>query len=623
MTPLFERAVQAHQSGRILEAEDLYRKIIWDDPKHFDALHMLGIVCSGNGKIHDADKFFRAALLIDPGFPPCHVNYGFCLLKQRRFDEAIGSFDKALALFPNFSEAWLGRGNALRSLKRYDDAFAAYNKAIQLKPNLAEAHAGCANMLAMLQRYKESLLAYDNALALKPDLEFVESERLRCKMQLCDWNNFSVEHPRLVASIRNEKAQSQPFYFLNVSDSAQEQLECAKSWVAKNFPPSDRPIWKKDIYKHDRVRIAYVSTDFHEHATSQLMAGVFECHDKSRFEVTAISIGPDDHSEIRQRLKRAFEHFIDASTLSDAEIALRIRETEIDILIDLKGFTQDARTNVFASRPAPIQVGYLGYPGTMGADYIDYIIADQTVIPDDSRMFYSEKIAVLPNTYQPNDRKRVISDKAFTRSDVGLPSQGFVFCCFNNTYKVIPRVFDCWMRILTQVEGSALWLLEADAAAASNLKKEALARGVSPERLIFAKRMPLPEHLARHKLADLFLDTLPFNAHTTASDALWAGLPVLTRIGETFSGRVVASLLNAIRLPELISTTPEAYKSMAIDLAIHPEKLAAIKHKLAENRLTTPLFDTKLFTKHIEAAYTMMHECHQAGLAPDHIVIPN
>jgi len=321
--------------------------------------------------------------------------------------------------------------------------------------------------------------------------------------------------------------------------------------------------------------------------------------------------------------KATFEHFIDGKTLSDEEIASRVRETEIDILIDLKGFTQDARTNVFALRPAPIQVSYLGYPGTMGASYIDYIIADQTVIPDECRKFYSEKIAFLPNTYQANDRKRVISDKAFTRSDLGLPSQGFVFCCFNSSYKILPDVFDCWMRILKQVEGGVLWLLEDNASAASNLKKEAVARRVSSERLVFAKRMPLPEHLARHRLADLFLDTLPCNAHTTASDTLWAGLPVLTCLGETFAGRVAASLLNAVRMPELIATTLEAYERMAIDLATHPEKLATIKHKLAENRLTTPLFDTKLFTKHIEAAYTTMYERHQAGLAPDHIIVPN
>jgi predicted O-linked N-acetylglucosamine transferase (SPINDLY family) len=273
-------------------------------------------------------------------------------------------------------------------------------------------------------------------------------------------------------------------------------------------------------------------------------------------------------------------------------------------------------------RAAPIQVNYLGYPGTMGADYIDYLIADQMLIPESCQPYYTEKIAYLPNSYQANDSKRLIADKRFTRTEAGLPQSGFVFCCFNNSYKITPDVFDCWMRIMNQVNDSVLWLIEKNAIASDNLRKEAAARGVNPERLMFAKQMSLPDHLARHRLADLFLDTCPCNAHTTASDALWVGLPILTQIGETFAGRVAASLLNAIGLPELITTTPQAYESLAIELAMNPEKLAAFKHKLANNRLTTPLFDTQLFTRHIEAAYTAMYERYQAGLPPDHICIP-
>jgi predicted O-linked N-acetylglucosamine transferase (SPINDLY family) len=353
------------------------------------------------------------------------------------------------------------------------------------------------------------------------------------------------------------------------------------------------------------------------------MAGIFECHDKSRFDVTAISFGPDDNSEIRQRLKTSFERFIDVKTFSDDQIANLVRSSEVDILVDLMGFTTDSRTGVFARRSAPIQVNYLGYPGTMGAEYIDYIIADQTVIPDEFRKFYSEKIVYLPHSFQPTDRECRIADKRFTRAEVGLPQEGFIFCCFNNNYKITPDIYNIWMQILKKVEHSVLWLFAKSSTVKRNLRNEAATRGVNAERLVFGKHMPLAEHLARHKLADLFLDTLPYNAHTTASDALWAGLPVLTCLGATFTGRVAASLLNAIHLPELITTTLEAYEQMAIDLATHPEKLAVIKRKLAENRLTTPLFDTKLFTKLIEAAYTAMYERHQAGLTPDHIVIPN
>lgn len=308
--------------------------------------------------------------------------------------------------------------------------------------------------------------------------------------------------------------------------------------------------------------------------------------------------------------------------MNDDEIADLIRRLEIDILVDLKGFTGGSRTRVLGRRPAPIQVNYLGYPGTLGAPFIDYIIADRTVIPDHHREFYSEKVVALPDSYQANDDKRLIADRVFTRGDVGLAPAGFVFCCFNNNYKITPDMFDRWMRILGRVEGSMLWLLEANARAAANLRKEAVARGIAAERLVFAPRVPLPDHLARHRLAGLFLDNIPCNAHTTASDALWAGLPVLTILGDTFASRVAASLLHAIGLPELIAESPEAYERMAIDLATHPSRLAALSTRLAANRLTAPLFDTKRFTRHIEAAYTAMYERHQAGIAPDHIVVP-
>jgi predicted O-linked N-acetylglucosamine transferase (SPINDLY family) len=366
-----------------------------------------------------------------------------------------------------------------------------------------------------------------------------------------------------------------------------------------------------------------VSADFHEHATAHLMAGVFEQHDKSKFDITAISIGPNDNSPMRRRLEGSFEKFVDARMLGDAEVSRQIRAAEIDILIDLKGFTRDARTNIFARRAAPIQVNYLGYPGTMGASYFDYIIADSIVIPTSHQGSYSEKIVSLPNSYQANDARRNISDKTFTRAECGLPGRGFVFCCFNNNYKFTPGNFDSWMRILKSVEGSVLWLLEDNATAGANIRKEAGVRGIDPARLVFAERMPPSDHLARHRIADLFLDTLPYNAHTTASDALWAGLPILTEIGQTFAGRVAASLLNALDLTELITHSQDEYEKTAIDLATNAARLALIRDKLDRNRLSAPLFNTNGFTRDIEAAYTAMHERHRAGLAPDHILVPN
>jgi protein O-GlcNAc transferase len=608
---------------RLDEALASYDKAIALKPAYAEAYNNRGIALKDLKHFDEALASYDRAIALKPDYAEAYSARGNALQDLRRLNEALASYDTAIALKPDYAEAYNNRGNGLKHLKRLDEALASYDKAIALKPDYVEAYNNRGIALQDLKRHDKAFVAYDKALSLKPDLVGTEGARLNAKMHICDWINFDTECAHLTSSVKNEKTNTTPFVFLGISSFPDDQLQCAKLWVAEQCPPSQKSIWQGEHYRHDRIRVAYVSADFRAHPVSFLMAGIFECHDKSRFDITAISFGPDDNSEMRQRLKASFERFIDAKTFSDEQIANLLRSSEVDILVDLMGFTADSRTGIFARRAAPIQVNYLGYPGTMGASYIDYIIADQTVIPDECRKFYSEKIAVLPNTYQVNDRKRVISDKAFNRSDVGLPAQGFVFCCFNNKYKITPHVFDRWMRILKQVEGSVLWLLEDNVSAANNLKKEAVARGVSSARLVFAKRMPLPEHLARHKLADLFLDTLPYNAHTTASDALWVGLPVLTCLGKTFAGRVAASLLNAIDLPELITTMPEAYEQMALDLAMHPEKVAVIKRKLAANRLTTPLFDTKLFTKHIEAAYTAMYERHQAGLAPDHIIIPN
>jgi len=408
---------------------------------------------------------------------------------------------------------------------------------------------------------------------------------------------------------------------LAILSSPRDQLQCVNRYTKRNYPPTDKSVWRGDEYKNGKIHIAYVSADFRQHAVSVLIAGLIESHSKERFEVTGISLQSEDRSETGQRMRHAFERFIDASKISDENVADLMRELEVDIAIDLMGFTQSARTNIFAQRPAPIQVNYLGYPGTMGAPYIDYIIADEIVIPNHRQDFYSEKIVYMPHSFQANDRARSIADRIFTRHELGLPPDGFVFCCFNNSYKLTPDVFDIWMRVLSQVANSVLWLVADNKTVETNLRKAA-ARSIDAERLVFASRLPYPEHLARHSLADLFLDTAPFNAGTTASDALWAGLPILTRVGDTFAGRMTASLLNTIGLSTLITSTPQAYEELAIELATNPEKLAAIKHRLASNRLTTPLFDAQLFARHIEAAYTKMYERYQAKLPPGHIYVP-
>jgi predicted O-linked N-acetylglucosamine transferase (SPINDLY family) len=375
-------------------------------------------------------------------------------------------------------------------------------------------------------------------------------------------------------------------------------------------------VWCGERYSHDRIRLAYLSADFRVHPSSYLLAGMFEHHDRSRFETIALSFGDDDQSEIQNRLKGAFEHFIDVRNRSDLEVARLVRELEVDIAVDLMGHTRNQRTGILALRPAPVQVNFF-CPGTSGADYLDYIVCDRVVIPEDHHAYYSEKVVYLPDTFQANDSKRRIAERTPSCAEVGLPDDGFVFCSFNNTYKFTPPMFDVWMRLLGHVKGSALWLQEINATATRNLRREAVARGIDANRLVFAPKVPrLEDHLARYRLADLFLDTLPYNAQTTASDALWVGLPVLTCLGTTFVGRVAASLLNAIGLPELITRSLPEYEALALQLATHPVLLADIRAKLARNRATFPLFDTDRFRRHIESAYVTMWERAQRGVGP-------
>jgi len=351
------------------------------------------------------------------------------------------------------------------------------------------------------------------------------------------------------------------------------------------------------------------------------MAGLFEVHDRNRFELFAFDNGFDDASPLRKRVEKSFESFTDISRSSDLDAAKLIRDHRIDVLINLNGYSGLPRNGVFAHRPCPVQVNYLGFPGTIGADYMDYIVADKHLIPGDEQRHYSEKVVYLPDSYQVNDSRRGISGRTPARAEAGLPEAGFVFCCFNNNHKLTPDIFDLWMRLLDKVAGSALWLLEDNPAAARNLRREAERRGVAPERLVFAPRMELDAHLARHRLADLFLDTLPYNAHTTGSDALWAGLPVLTCMGKAFPGRVAASLLHAAGLPELVTHTLEEYEALALRLATNPPLLAGIKTKLARNRATYPLFDTDRFRRHIEAAYVTMWERVQRGEPPGNFAV--
>jgi protein O-GlcNAc transferase len=616
----FREGLALHRQGDLAAAERIYREALQSDPNHFDATHMLGVVLLQRGQTEQGVVLVRRAIALNGRIASAHNNLGKGLLDLKRPKDALPCFERAVALDPKFVEAHISRAGVLVGLRRAEEALASYRSAVALRPDNAELQRNCGNLLAMLRRHDEAFAAYDRAFALKPDLAGIEGHRLYAKINLCDWSNWEDETARLVSSVREGHTNTQPFILLAVPSSPADQLRCARSWVAHHFPQA-APRWQGEHYRHDRIRLAYVSADFREHAASLLMAGMFECHDKSRFEVTAISLAPQDASELGARVRRAFERFVDASALSDDEIADLIKTLEIDIAVDLMGFTTNSRTGIFARRPAPVQAHYMGFPGTMGAPYIDYVVADRTVIPDCEREFLSEKIAALPNTYLVNDRGRAIAERPFSRSELGLPDRAFVYCCFNSNHKITPNTFTSWRRILRQVEHSVLWLLQSHAKAAENLRQHAVANGIDPNRLVFAQRIPPAEHLARHRAADLFLDTQPYNAHTTAADALWAGLPVLTLMGETFAGRVAASLLNAVGLPGLVTTSQADYERLAVALATEPDKLTRIRTKLADNRLTTPLFDTELFTRHIEVAFLEMYRRHQDGLPPDHFAV--
>jgi predicted O-linked N-acetylglucosamine transferase (SPINDLY family) len=603
------------------EAISYYDKALSLKPDYAEAWSNKGVTLHDLKQYDEAIFHYDKALSFKPDYAEAWSNKGSTLNKLKRFDEAIIHFDKALSIKPDFAQGWFNKGVALNYLVRNEEAIAHYDKALSLKPDYAEAWSNKGIALNDLRRFDEAIIHFDKALSIKPDIDWLYGELLFTKMKICSWSGLADSLEILSKKVVANERVTLPFFFLSVIDDALLHKKSSEIYAQTQYPfkPVLEPILKRP--QSQKIRVGYFSADFHNHATGYLMAELFELHDKSQFELVGFSFGPIVNDEMRQRLLKSFDQFVEVGRKSDVEIAKLSRDLNIDIAVDLKGFTKGARQGIFAHRVAPIQVNYLGYPGTMGVDSMDYIIADKTLISTELQSLFSEKVIYLPNSYQVNDRKRSISDRKFTRQELGLPDHGFIFCCFNNNFKILPATFEGWMRILKAVEGSVLWLLQDNSWALENLKKEAEKYGISAERLVFAERLPLREHLARHCQADLFLDTLPYNAHTTTSDALWTGLPVLTLMGRSFASRVAASLLNAIGLPELITFTQKEYEALAIELAIHPDKLADIKLKLARNRLNAPLFDTPLFTKNLEAAYIKMMEQYQADLQPDHIAI--
>ena len=568
------------------------------------------------GRPADAADSYSDAVRRVPGYADAHYNRGLALQMLRQPEAALASFDSALRIKPDDAEALTNRGNVLLDLKRPAEALASFDRALDLKPDYAQALHNQGIALLELKRPADAACSYGRLLEMAPDFHFVRGKLLHSKMLCCDWDNYAQTAASIADEIRAGRKSAEPFGYQAISTSPGDLQRCAEIYAAEYFPASPAPLWSGEKYANARIRIGYVAGEFREQATAFLITEVFELHDKNRFELFAFDNGWDDGSEIRGRINRAFGEIVDITRMDDGAAAALIRQRRIDILINLNGYFGRERQGVFSLRPCPVQVNYLGFPGTLGAHYMDYILADRHVIPPDEQAFYAEKVVYLPHTYQANDTKRRLSALTPARSDAGLPEHAFVFCCFNNNYKITPAVFAVWMRLLNKIEGSVLWLYEDNPAAARNLRHAAAQQGIAPERLVFAARMKLDEHLSRHQLADLFLDTLPYNAHTTASDALWAGLPLLTCRGTTFPGRVAASLLDSIGLPELITDSLEAYETLALKLAADRAMLAALRVRLERNRATHPLFDPDRLRRHIELAYTTMHERRQRGEAP-------
>lgn len=616
----YNRGIVLNELKRQDEALNCYERAITLKADYIDAYYNQGILLLELNRLDEALTSFDRAIALKPDHAESHHYRAIILNNHKRFSEALASYNRAIALKPDYLESYYNRGNILHDLNRLDEALASYDHAIKINPNYADAHYNRGIVLNDLKRLREAFASYDRALTLRPDHEFLYGYWLMTKMMLCDWSDHDATITKLTDKTNQGEKVLAPFITLSQSNSRALQKKAAQIHVQSKCPTSHElpPIPKYP--KHDKIRIGYFSADFRNHPVSYLTAELFEIHDRSRFELTAFAFGPSTKDEMRTRVAAAFDQFIEVQQYSDQEVALMARKLEIDIAIDLGGFTSESRTGIFALRAAPVQMSYLGYLGTMSADYMDYLIADTTIIPGSHIQDYTEKIVYLPN-YQVNDTKRSIAKKTFTKRELGLPPTGFVFCCFNNNYKITPSIFDSWMRILQQVEGSVLWLLGDNETTESNLKAEATRRNIDAQRLVFAKRLPLPEYLARYRAADLFLDTSPYNAGTTASDALWAGLPVLTFLGETFAGRMAASLLYATHLPELVANSQAEYEAFAVNLATHPDKLMRIRQALTENLLTTPLFNTRQFSRHIESAYSQIYERHHADLMPDHIYI--
>lgn len=649
----YNRSLEAifalYDQGRLGEVIDHIRLLIDLYPSQPDLHNIAGAAYAGTGQFEQAIEAYDRAIALKSDYDEVYANRATALIGLKRHAEALASCDRAIRLASENAQAHSNRGIALKALDRLDEALASHDRAARLSPGSAEIHYNRGNTLLNLKRSEEAVTAYDKAIALRPayafalanrghalrDLERLDlaldsygraialkpdyqeplSQLIYLRARTCHWQD--TPDP---AGVGLAGDTISPYALVVLDDDPQRNLVRARRYVAEKFATLV-PTPSTPATHEGPIRIGYFSADFRDHAVMYQLARMFELHDRARFSVHAFSYGEPRKSTMRTRLERAFDAFHDVSAMESRDIAALARREGINIAVDLMGYTTNARPDILALRPAPVQISYIGYPGTMGAPFIDYLIADPILIPDAQRQHYAEKIIYLPEVYQANDDTREIAERVLTRAELGLPEKGFVFCCFNNSFKIGPAEFDIWMRLLRRIEGSVLWLFEGNRWVKNNLRGEATKRGIDPDRLIFASHMSHGDHLARLRHADIFLDCFSCNAHATASDALWAGVPVITAPGQSFTARVGASLAQAIGLPELIAATSVEYERIALELASDPARLAALRKRLAQNRNTAPLFDSARFTRHIETAFEMAWDRAIKGEKPDHMAV--
>lgn len=622
------RGASARALGHLDEAETCFRQLETLDPAFAGAPYNLGLTLDSLGRWNEAIAAYQRAIAKDPELAQAHNNLGSALLRLGEVEAAVAHCEAAARLRPDLPEVHNTLGNALLRAGRKGAALVAYERARAINPTFAEAAYNIGMLRMELGETDQAIDSFRKVLAEQSGNQLARLQLAYLLAQECDWDAIEAL-PGDIPDLGVTTGAVPPWPMLALEDSPARQLARARSWARHNFratpPPNPAPAAARPARRP--LRLLYVSADFHDHPGARLLAGLLREHDRSRLEVHAFCIGPRYDDEYRRAAEDSIEHFHDVFGWSDERVLALARSLEFDIAIDRQGYTVDSRTSLFQYRLAPVQMVFLGYPGTMGTQFLDYLIADPTVVPEQHREHYSERLIRLPHCYMATDNQMRISDQPTTRADHGLPEQAVVLCCFNASYKITAREFDIWMRVLDRTggasgQGSVLWLFKSNQQVRANLRQHAARRGVDPDRLIFAARLPNAEHLERHVLADLFVDTFCFNAHTTTVDALWAGLPVVTMEGRQFAARVASSLLRSVGLDELITQTPSEYEALITALVSDPARLAGIKAKLAVNRLTQPLFDTKRYSRYFEAGLEMAHDRFQSGLPPADIAVP-